>query len=537
MKTSIKQIAAIARREGSRLCWLWAIAFTAAVFFFPVSAKGQTAPTPPSILVLYDNSGEFAWLGKMYSLKLQNLLGHFDAKVTLKPLGQYVAGDLALHNAGFYIGSTWTETALPARIKTDLDANTRPFVWMGVNLWRYAWNMQTYAPDPQFTQRYGFQLLNYSDERHPVVVYKNTELQKEFWDPGLSRIQVVDPAKVKIHATCLDAAGTPWPYILQSGNFWFVADTPMVSTTFENRSLAFADLLHDMLGIFHAESHRAYFRVEDISRGGTDPVDLRAVRQTLTSLQVPFLVSVIPEYRDWSGFYNNGVPESYRLTAASEIGQEIKLLVQAGGKILQHGTTHQLDGLFNPYTGVSGDDYEFYRITANASGAISYVGPAPGDSTSWARNRVIRGQNILKNAGFTPVGWLTPHYIASAVDYKVFAGLYPFACDRAIFFVTDSTGKIRPDELNSPFIYRDTYGLKRIPETIGYIDPEGFSSAEGFPTLPADLVRRAKALLVVRDGWAGFYFHSYLNPDYLAQTVNGIRGLGYVFVPVDGNTK
>lgn len=265
--------------------------------------------------------------------------------------------------------------------------------------------------------------------------------------------------------------------------------------------------------------------------------ELRAVRETLARLQVPFLISVIPEYRDWMGYYNNGVPETLRVTAASDLAQELRLLVQGGGQILQHGTTHQLDGLLNPYTGASGDDYEFYRVTANANGAISYVGPVANDSTTWARNRVIRGQNILKNAGFNPIGWLTPHYIASALDYKAFAGLYPFACDRAIFFVTDAAGKTQADELNSPFVYRDTYGLKRIPETIGYIDPAGEGNAEGIPTLPEDLVRRAKALKVVRDGWAGFYFHSYLNPAYLEDVVDGIKDLGYEFVTVDGNTK
>jgi len=77
----------------------------------------------------------------------------------------------------------------------------------------------------------------------------------------------------------------------------------MVSTTFENRSLAFADLLHDMLGIDHAESHRAYFRVEDVSRG-SEAADLQALRTTLAGLGVPFVVSVIPEYRDWLGYYN-----------------------------------------------------------------------------------------------------------------------------------------------------------------------------------------------------------------------------------------
>lgn len=536
MKNLIFQNREIVPRKAGHIGWLLAVALIAAIVFCPVSAQSQTLPPAPNILVLYDNAGEFGWLGRMYSLKLQNLLAHFNAKVTRKPIGQYVAGDITLYDASFYIGSTWSETALPARIKTDLNANTRPFVWVGVNLWRYAWNMQTYVPDPQFTQRYGFQLLNYSDEKHPVVLYKDTELQKEYWDPGLNRVEVLDSAKVKIHATCLDAAGTAWPYIVQSGNFWFVADNPMLSTTFENRSLAFTDLLHDMLGIAHEELHRAYFRLEDVSRG-SEVTDLRALRETLAGLQVPFLISVIPEYRDWMGYYNGGVPETLRVTAASELAQELKLMVQAGGQILQHGTTHQYENTLNPYTGVSGDDYEFYRITLNANGAINYVGPVPNDSATWARNRVLRGHNILKTAGLNPIGWLTPHYIASANDYKAFAGLYPFACDRAIFFVTDATGKTQPDELNSPFVYRDTYGLKRIPESIGYLDPFGDDNAEGIPTLPEDLVKRAKALKVVRDGWAGFYFHNYLPPDYLEQTVNGIKALGYEFVAVDGSTK
>ena len=72
---------------------------------------------------------------------------------------------------------------------------------------------------------------------------------------------------------------------------------------------------------------------------------------------------------------------------------------------------------------------------------------------------------------------------------------------------------------------------------MGYLDPAGDDNAEGTPTLPEDLLKRAKALKVVRDGWAGFYFHWYLNPGYLAQTVNGLKSLGYEFVTVDGTTK
>ena len=42
------------------------------------------------------------------------------------------------------------------------------------------------------------------------------------------------------------------------------------------------------------------------------------------------------------------------------------------------------------------------------------------------------------------------------------------------------------------------------------------------------------ALKVVRDGWAGFYFHWYLDPQFLRETVEGLKAMGYEFTPLDG---
>jgi hypothetical protein len=43
-------------------------------------------------------------------------------------------------------------------------------------------------------------------------------------------------------------------------------------------------------------------------------------------------------------------------------------------------------------------------------------------------------------------------------------------------------------------------------------------------------VRAARANLVVRDGFAAFYFHPFLDLDYLKRTVAGIKAAGYTFV-------
>jgi len=496
-------------------------------------AQNATITSPP-ILILYENEGVGGWMGEMYSLQLQNLLGHFDAAVTRKPISSYVQGDLQKFQTTFYVGAVWNSKPLDAAFLSDLARTTQTVVWTGVNIWQAAWDPATCAYLPAFEQRYGYQVLGFSSDAHPSVIYKKTTLQKDPWDKGLTHVAVTDAHKAKVWAVCVDSAGKLWPYIIQSGKFWLVCDMPMVSTTFANRSLAFADLLHDMLGIPHSENHRAFLRIEDVAPNA-DVAQLEAIRTKIESLAIPFNVSLIPEYRDWFRVRKGGGPNYLDLTKDGTITPELKKLVQSGGQILQHGTTHQMDEFKNPYSGISGDDYEFYRVTVGANGMLSLLGPVPGDSSSWANARVLEGQNVIKNAGLNPVGWLTPHYLASPADYGVFANLYPFACDRAVFFVEDVAGKTQVLELNSPYIYRDTYGILRMPETIGYIEPDSSSSQ---PTgQPADLVARAKALLVVRDGWAGCYFHWYLDPTYLDQFIPQIKAMGYQFVPLDATLK
>ena len=51
---------------------------------------------------------------------------------------------------------------------------------------------------------------------------------------------------------------------MRSGNFWYVADMPFSYIGPRDRYLVFADLLHDMLGVQHAESHKALVRLEDV---------------------------------------------------------------------------------------------------------------------------------------------------------------------------------------------------------------------------------------------------------------------------------
>ncbi len=323
--------------------------------------------------------------------------------------------------------------------------------------------------------------------------------------------------------------GAQNPYVTQAANLWVVGDIPFTYTSEEDRYLALADLLHDMLGISHAENHRALVRLEDVS-ASTDIGGLMDASNVLTAMGVPFTFAVIPHYVDPFGFYNGGVPQDLPI-AGSDVGAFLAAMQSAGlADIAQEGTTHQFDGTLNPYTGVSGDDAEFYRVTQNADGSINFLGPVPGDSASWASSRISTGQSQLSAAGLTSFSWFAPHYFASAVDYAAIRTRYRIHYGRILYF--DSAPGSPPGRFFGQFypypIARDAYGYRVLPDNLNGIEP---NPNPGYrPLLPDDLTRFATKALVVRDGFASFFYNPDDSPDYLNQTVTGITSAGYTFV-------
>ena len=203
-------------------------------------------------------------------------------------------------------------------------------------------------------------------------------------------IQVLDPLRVSVLATCLNGDQEA-PYITRAENLWYVGDNPLGYVTMTDRYLAFADILHDLLNISHPESHQALLRIEDVSPLA-DPELLRAIADYLNSQNVPFLVCVIPEYRDPLGTYNGGVPKTVKLEDSPAVVDALRYMVARGGQIVLHGLTHQYDTVVNPYSGVSAEDYEFYRVTLDAGGKVVLQGPVTEDSAAWARERVLRAK-------------------------------------------------------------------------------------------------------------------------------------------------
>lgn len=496
---------------------------------------GRIHPGPPSAqaLILYDTSGEWGWVGEIHARMLANLLGHFPVSYKACPIESYKKGAVDRYAATFYIGSTYGNP-LPEAFKRDVMNTSQPVCWFKYNIWQLAWG------DARFPSKFGF-TFNWLDwTGYDTISYNGESFTKYQADPELGRVWVLYPGTCQEIATACrttqSGAQECVPYIVKGANLWYVADLPFSYVSEEDRYLVFCDLLHDILGIDHAPTKRAIVRIEDVD-ATADPETLRAIADYLESRDVPFAVSVIPFYADPYGYYSDGVPEWDRLSWEPELVDALHYMVSKGGEIVMHGVTHQYEDLLNPYNGVTGDDFEFYRVELDEAGEVLYTGPVPDDSKHWASKRLREGLSELSACGLRPVAWETPHYAASATDYQVFARRFPLTIQRVLCFDLripphGFKGTGEPTYFGGQFfpyvIQQDIYGQRVLPENLGNVEPDPW---EGFaPRLPEDILRAAEKNAVLRDAWASFYFHPFYDLAYLEEIVEGIQAMGYTFV-------
>ncbi len=499
----------------------------------PVPHRSPYNGRTDTALVLYDSTSSFGWAGDLYGQMLANYLTHFDRKVTLEPVENYTSGQLKKFGSAFYLGYVYQDP-LPAAFLTDVLADTKPFVWCGFNLWELAWvNNQYQVHNAAFVNKTGIEFMGLDETGYGQVVYNATVLNKDQLVSTEGSVQIVNPQLASVVASSVNSSGASIPYIVNGGgNFWYVADNPFMdydNTNLQDRLIAVGDVLHNVYNDNVKPNHRAFIRIEDVS-AYSSPTELCAIADTLYANKVPFEVCVIPDWIDPNGVYFNGVPTELPMTKSPAFINALYYMQSRGGQIIMHGDTHQYSNLDNAWTGVSADDFEFWRVGLTSAGAVQYLGPIPEDSPSWVHQRILHGLLMMWMCGFFPTGWNTPHYGASPIDYDEFAQDFQYSLCREMVFSNQSAGG-QMNYLNEfcPFTYTDEHGMFRIPETCGYVAPSGILG--GPSTLPQDLINRAQANLACRDGWAGCYYHWFLGTSLLQQLVQGIQGLGYTFVP------
>ncbi|WP_329340284.1 polysaccharide deacetylase family protein [Streptomyces sp. NBC_00663] len=502
------------------------------------------AAADPSTLVLYDTAGPYGQLGELYAMAAANLAGHFGT-VTAKPVQQYTAGLVDSYAAVIYIGSTYyccdVPDAIPAAFYQDASTTTKPVLWMGANIW----NMANSVGVAQFTQKYGWDpTTSYYEDGGSIgtvtqVTYKNQALTRKIpagQDGGVLRPNVLTgpgyPAVTRLAEGLDTANGHTFGWAVRSSNLTYIGEIPFAYVSESDRIIVLEDLLFDALAPATTERHRALLRLEDISPD-SDPAELRATADYLKSQNIPYGINVIPVYTDPNGTYNNGVPQTLTLAQRPQVVSALKYMLARGAVLMDHGYTHQYGNVANPYNGVTGDDFEFYRAHVDASDNVVYDGPVAGDSTAWAQGRVTSALAAFAAVGLPkPTLWTTPHYAGSATDYKAVSANFAARLERSLYFSGTLGGSSAGPNVFIgqffPYVVKDVYGTKVLPENIGNYEPDAYNNHP--PRLPADLIASAKANLAVRDGFASFFYHPYYPTQPLKDTVDGIKALGYTFV-------
>ncbi len=425
--------------------------------------------------------------------QLANLLGHFHTTVSVQGVDSYVPGMMKSYDLTFYIGFT-LEDRVPQKFREDLFNGDVPLVWIHTGF-------AGLSAVSDVKKRFGFFVSGIdSSGDFDRVVWGEKVFTKD--EPNINVVHITDQRRVRVLASATSSRSRrQLPYIVRSGSFLYVADCPFAEAGPTDRYLLFADMLHDILGEQHEESHTAIIRIEDVNPL-ENPDKLRDIADILSSRGIPFLVGVIPIYVD---------PEQgLRVTLSDkpEIVDALKYMVRNGGTIVMHGTTHQ-------YKGVTASDFEFWDEKVN--------GPIAGETAEADGKRIEVGiQEFMKN-GLYPLAWETPHYAASALFYQTIARYFSTAVEQRLVIENFDYSQYFPYVIN-----QDIYGQKIYPENLGFF-PLELEGAEKEQFLQ-NILAAARTNLQVRDGFASHFFHAFVDLSVLERLVDGIQSMGYTYM-------
>ncbi len=291
------------------------------------------------------------------------------------------------------------------------------------------------------------------------VRYHGVTLEKG--DPATNIIRVTAPERCHILAQALNAKGAGVPYMLRSGHFWYVVDSPLSYADDHNRYYAFADTLYDFFGVQPKAQKRAFVRVEDINVND-DQAALRDIADRLHRLHIPFMMAVIPRFQDLTSpeMDHTGIA----LAGKAGFAATLHYMTDHGGSVIMHGWNHR-------YRGVSAVDAEFWDYTATGRSAIR-----PDDSASLVESHLRNGLKDCFAAHIYPIAWETPHYAASMLDYSVLARHFSTAVEQRELLNNEDFGQFFPF-----VIRRDIYGQQIFPENLGYVEEQTSNGKKTWP--------------------------------------------------------
>ena len=473
-------------------------------------------------LILHDRGNVGSDAGAAYATLMANLASHF-GPVKVARASSYHIGDMLPYDFLVYLGTGYGER-LPKALLKDVNSGERPVLWLKQNI-------DQLQPEQTFYRTYGWLWKDFDGPSNFKIRYQRALLDPSDSGAGLTTFSKLDKNRVRVLATA-ELGGNSVPWAVHSRRLTYIADLPLGSDLTHDASLALSDLLYDVapsgdptiLG-----RHRALVRIEDIGPM-SDPQDLKDIAEAMKRDGIPYSIAVYPVY---IGPIVRGRQKIVRLADRPEVVRAIVKMLDGGATLVAHGYTHQFGNRRNPRTGESGADYEFFLSHLNNQGNVVYDGAVPGDSESWAQERLDKAFAELRDVGLPrPRLFNVPHYAASPADYAAISTRFPARYDRGSYFAPGWNDaehvSAYMSEQAAPYLIRDSYGSLVVPENLGYIsDPAGTASG---PNTKSDILAGAAALLSVRDSVASFFYHPFLGSTNLVDIVDQMRRMGYDFI-------
>ena len=455
---------------------------------------GETSSEVKQILILYEGSDIPSNYGRGDARELAALLGHFHADYRIKAVDSYVPGEMKKYDVTFFIGFT-RHCDPPERFLRDAASAQKQLVWLNTGIDKLSKFLNT-------DRQLGFHFVSFDTSYHfDAVKTKKWVFTKG--DPNLNLTALARGSRAEVLATATSSTRRKeFPYIIRSGNFLYIADSPFAAATETDRYILFADMLHEILSEPHEEIHRALLRIEDVGVF-EKPARLRDIADALADRHIPFLVGIIPFYVDKASNITR-----VSLSEKPELVDAIRYMVSRGATVVLHGVTHQ-------YQGATATDYEFWDESTGKT--------IRNDSKEYVEKRLKMGLEECWKNNIYPLIWETPHYAASQVDYRAIATFFSTAMEQRLAFDNLEYSQYFPY-----IIEHDLYGQKILPENLGYIPLDSNRAAE--QSAVDDLLKNAKAQLAVRDGFASAFIHPFIDLRYIEEYVDGVLDLGYTFM-------
>jgi uncharacterized protein YdaL len=446
--------------------------------------------TDAKVLVLYTTEGDVR--SENINL-LDMLLGHFSKDIKFKSANNLVQADLSGVSVLVYYGEV--AGILPDSIAGWVDNFEGTILAIGQN-----------------AEQLGKHLSFFKQERQvaieELVLAKEGHKSKFDEKRLVSTIVPTADSEALINGT---SSGNVYPIFIKNKSTYYFAPDKLDSLF----SIYLGEALHDVFQADHAAGHPAYLRLEDV-HPLTDASILREIATILKKKNIPYIVSVIPVYRD----PKTGVES--RFSDYPQMLSALKYSQQNGGSIIMHGYTHQYKD------DETGEGFEFWDVDANMPVTVppdkipekktradfgsdkeylQFLAKQKAFETEYIKTKVTKAIQEMVGLGLYPLAFEAPHYTMSQSGYEILAD--HFSTYIGQLQLGDRDWQIMAP---SPYLSYPTFlhGMKLLPETIGFVEPDNEKAID-------EMMKAAENQMIVRDGYVAGFYHPYLGVERFKQ--------------------